>query len=509
MTAKETVDNIASRITDAVVSRVRRSLRSGAFVERTWGQVYGLSRRSDGLMEASVLLAGDAIDGEGLSYGFVVTNSILPKVGDTVEVERDEERGERRIIDIISQSAYHKLEIDLGNGYIAFGDGTTEPSLFLSLVSGQLQIGQAAIGAAATLSQFTANQNDLAGDATKSVWRVSSDISRDLTGIVARVGMFVDLINIGNYDIVLKHESPSSAAANRILVPNAVDLTLTPNKAARLWYDVLSARWRVLSSPGGTESYVVRSGSFTADAYLKKTISGSFTADAQIVAAGADYVNNVVLAMTPDAYWPMQEASGNLTDSSGNSWTATKVGSPTYQVSGPTINGQSFYGITLTNGNYFTVAATLTDPSTTGFTVSAWIKAPADAAYRYILRKNQTDEGVFYLRKTSGDVISIVTVNDANGTHGSANSPTAINDTWLWVAARYDTGGTPTLRVYAGTDTTDDTTFTGTWDRVGDPNTFIGATGTDYWDGEICHLAYWDTPLTDAQMTALRTGVPV
>jgi len=211
--------------------------------------------------------------------------------------------------------------------------------------------------------------------------------------------------------------------------------------------------------------------------------------------------------MSPDAYWPMQEASGNLTDASGNGWTGTKVGSPVYQVAGPTINGESFYGITLTNGNYFTVSDTLTDPSASGFTVSAWIKAPADATYRYIFRKLQTNEGVFYLRKTSWDSVQIVTVNTVNGTHGSAYTNNPMNDTWWWVAARYDVSSN-VLRVYAGTATADTSSFTGTWDRVGNPVTFIGSSSTDYWDGEMCHLAYWSVPLTDAQMTALRTGVP-
>jgi len=280
MPAKETVDNVASRITDAVIGRVRRSLRSGAFVERTWGQVYGLSRRTDGRLEASVLLAGDTPDNEGSAYGFATVNGILPAVGDTVEVERDDEHNERRIIDVIGQSAYHKLEVDLGNGRLAFGDGTIIPSLFLAESDGRLKTdgfisGVYLSGGAATLPMFTANQDDLAGDASKSMWRIASDTSRNVTGIVAQDGMFVDLINVGNFPVALRHEDSASSAVNRIFIPGATNLTISSGGVVRLWYDIVSARWRVISSiattAGGSST---KSGSFTANAVIAAS-SGS------------------------------------------------------------------------------------------------------------------------------------------------------------------------------------------------------------------------------------------
>jgi hypothetical protein len=233
--SNESIDSIAERLTEAVAGRIRRSLRSGAYIERTWGTVYGLTRNSDGAYECEVLLAGDYISAEGTAYGFTTTSGMVPAVGDTVLVERDDVHHERRVVDIVSQSAYHKLEIDFGAGRLLLGDGTTAPSVFMS-------------AGAASPTQFADNKNDYAGDPNSSIWRLSSNASRDLTGIVAHVGMSVDLVNVGSNNIVLKHESSSSAVANRILTPSAGDLTLAAAKSAHLWYDSASSRWRVLSN---------------------------------------------------------------------------------------------------------------------------------------------------------------------------------------------------------------------------------------------------------------------
>jgi hypothetical protein len=218
---------------------------------------------------------------------------------------------------------------------------------------------------------------------------------------------------------------------------------------------------------------------------------------------------DLVLALSPTAFWPMQEASGNIVDTTGHGWTASPGGSPTYGVAGPTIDGEAFDAITL-NGTdaRFNVPYTMTDPGTSGFTISAWVKCPQGAAYRPIFWFLQTGEGTLYLRKTSEDGIQGVTLDAASAAHGNAYTATSSlpNDTWAWVAVRYDSVG-GVLRAYVNTTTADDTSFVGTWKRDGDPNCFIGSGGGEWFDGEITLVAYWNTPLTDAQMTSLRTGV--
>jgi hypothetical protein len=95
-------------------------------------------------------------------------------------------------------------------------------------------------------AQITANTNDYnpAGLQTATVMRLSTDVSRNLTGITALTAgnRAVKVFNIGATDLVLKHEDVASVAANRFYL--GIDLTLAANEGCTLWYDTTSARWR-------------------------------------------------------------------------------------------------------------------------------------------------------------------------------------------------------------------------------------------------------------------------
>ena len=99
---------------------------------------------------------------------------------------------------------------------------------------------------------ITADQNDWnpTGLNTAAVVRVTSDASRTINGFLAT--SFASpfdrklLVNVGSNPVVLGHEQVESAAVDRIIVPGAVDLTLLPNDSADLWYDVITARVRVV-----------------------------------------------------------------------------------------------------------------------------------------------------------------------------------------------------------------------------------------------------------------------
>lgn len=100
-----------------------------------------------------------------------------------------------------------------------------------------------------TPSQITASQNDYnpTGLANARILRLSSDASRNITGIVAQGTGFRLLIqNVGAQDIVLVHASGSSAAANRIQGIGGASVTLNTEDAAELWYDPTSTVWRVI-----------------------------------------------------------------------------------------------------------------------------------------------------------------------------------------------------------------------------------------------------------------------
>jgi hypothetical protein len=100
--------------------------------------------------------------------------------------------------------------------------------------------------------QITANQNDYnpAGVATAAVLQLSSDASRNITGLAGGAeGRVISLINIGSQPIVLSDESASSSAANRFAL--GANLTIAAKQAAMLRYDGAATRWRLLAGATG------------------------------------------------------------------------------------------------------------------------------------------------------------------------------------------------------------------------------------------------------------------
>lgn len=94
-------------------------------------------------------------------------------------------------------------------------------------------------------SQITSNQNDYAVGQAVTDLRLSTDASRDLTGITnGRKGRSLRLFNVGSFDLVLKNDV-TSTAANRFLL--GADLTVGTNEGVVLWYDSTSSRWRCAS----------------------------------------------------------------------------------------------------------------------------------------------------------------------------------------------------------------------------------------------------------------------
>jgi hypothetical protein len=97
---------------------------------------------------------------------------------------------------------------------------------------------------------ITANQNDYnpTGLSTASTLRLSSDASRNITGLAGGAdGRILLLHNVGSNEIVLVSESTSSAAANRFAFSG--DVSLAPGMCAQVQYDSTSSRWRLMSAP--------------------------------------------------------------------------------------------------------------------------------------------------------------------------------------------------------------------------------------------------------------------
>lgn len=72
--------------------------------------------------------------------------------------------------------------------------------------------------------------------------------NRDVTGLYqgAAQKRLLLLVNIGSNNVVLKHASASSAAANRFACPGSADYTLTANRGAVLYYSAIQLRWFIL-----------------------------------------------------------------------------------------------------------------------------------------------------------------------------------------------------------------------------------------------------------------------
>lgn len=105
----------------------------------------------------------------------------------------------------------------------------------------------------ATPSQITATQNDYnpssAICATAETLRMSSDASRDVTGLAGGVaGCQVVIMNVGSNPIVLKDQAAGSTATNRLAIGG--DATIAAQGSYALRYDGTSSRWRAVVSPG-------------------------------------------------------------------------------------------------------------------------------------------------------------------------------------------------------------------------------------------------------------------
>lgn len=97
-----------------------------------------------------------------------------------------------------------------------------------------------------TADQITSDQNDYPCGG-RGVLLLATDASRTLTGLDgAGDSQFLLIVNVGSQDLILAHESSSSAAENRIVTgPAGSSLTVPAAGNVTLWYDANSARWRV------------------------------------------------------------------------------------------------------------------------------------------------------------------------------------------------------------------------------------------------------------------------
>jgi hypothetical protein len=113
-----------------------------------------------------------------------------------------------------------------------------------------LQLGRLELATDQSPAQLVANTNDFALTSTTVNLRLSTDQSRNLTGLAGgSAGRIVTIHNVGANALVLTDEDGASLIGNRFALSGA--LTLNADTSVILEYDGTSQRWRALSTSAG------------------------------------------------------------------------------------------------------------------------------------------------------------------------------------------------------------------------------------------------------------------
>ena len=206
-----------------------------------------------------------------------------------------------------------------------------------------------------------------------------------------------------------------------------------------------------------------------------------------------------VLALTPGAYWHMDEASGNITDSSGNANTGTANGTLTYSIAGALIldatTAISFNG----SSGYFSVAdAATVDPADT-FTIALWFKKAANGTQMTLMSKGT---GAFILYSFTDNKIYLAKTGSTNVAH-SSNTITDTNYHFLVV-----TKNGATTKIYIdGTDVTiADTNQTMTTNATALNIGRDVAGSNHFWSGTMDEVSLFPTALTGGNVSTLYSA---
>ena len=167
-----------------------------------------------------------------------------------------------------------------------------------------------------------------------SVIRVSTDASRDLTGIVPASpddGRVLIIHNIGAQNLVLKDASGSSTAANRFALSG--DITLAGDDAVTLQYDTTTNRWRAIgSSPGGAGGGGQDLATDTLWAAAGDLVKGTGDDTADILTIGADHTILVSNGSVPS--WSAAPPLANIADTGDTNRITINTSSPHVDISG-------------------------------------------------------------------------------------------------------------------------------------------------------------------------------
>ncbi|HUW15925.1 MAG TPA: LamG domain-containing protein [Actinomycetes bacterium] len=230
--------------------------------------------------------------------------------------------------------------------------------------------------------------------------------------------------------------------------------------------------------------------------------------------SGTQSYRDLVLGMAPAAYYPLDDASGNFADLSGNGYTATVSGTPVFGATGPTIAGVVQSAVTFDGAtDYATASEAIDDGVTTatGMTLAFWVKT-ADAGDSNPISKaaasNKTWD-LYYNGDPNNEIDFYTYQTDGSTSHGASFGQTSLDDGawhhWIMVVSATDNY----LYTYLDGQTEfSDETVAGTWNAESDSQLTIGGPdGAANFDGSLAHIAFWRRVLTAAERASLYSGV--
>lgn len=232
-----------------------------------------------------------------------------------------------------------------------------------------------------------------------------------------------------------------------------------------------------------------------------------------------DTYAETLIAMAPTAYWRLGESSGNAADSSGNGYTLTAGGTPTYSVSGWPGDGDT--AITF-DADWFTASdAAWMDVGTADFTIAWCMKHAAGwpTAHERILGhdgQGNTGQWTVYLRASVDDYVRLNL--DATADYNFVTSANLLDDgNWHHCVLSVDRSGNGVLYVDGNAEDTVDVSASSSLDLTNTRALWLGARSavpSEPYVGSLDEVAFWNgTALSSTEVATLYaarngTGTP-
>jgi Concanavalin A-like lectin/glucanases superfamily len=209
------------------------------------------------------------------------------------------------------------------------------------------------------------------------------------------------------------------------------------------------------------------------------------------------------LQLAPAAYWPLQEASGNAIDASGNGNTGVATASPgqtTGPGTGPLAKARGLNGST----QYFSCPSTsaLNPGLGTAFSVSCWFNSSSISTYQTVFSSRDNTHGTNWQFFVQSSKLNFGIGNSGNLTYGTVLS----GSTWYQATMTMTAAGAVTVYLNGASVLTGSATaWTAVAAAIGIGCDFgnAGNAAENFLDGAIAGAGVFDSVLTAAQIAAL------